>query len=744
MSLITLTSGDSQKPYLFSSHFPQPIHIPTGSQVCMLKFLHFRNEDEFIVNGMNNRLYFCIGNTKTDGKRPVILTTGSYTGADLALQLQTQMNAVLQQQNFVWSCVYSKINDNFTISYASVTTPSNSGGTWTDYVNDDSLLEIKNNDVTGGKSTIIPKLNGDFGEPDDVTAFLRKGILIHSGLISTESVGFRVNNTEMTDTSATYTPSFNDTTLGIVRDVISIPSPENLNVNSKFDPKRQDIRIDLLEDGVITCYSIDNTSQTNPSKPNFANIREMRQLPVSVLQNITGFSLADKNKVINTYFRVIISLHRTASNTIQIIAQLQWSQDRGGTYVSAVSTKQDASANNYIRSYTTSAGTALDGVFWVSNEANFNDGGSEKLQILQTKRCPYVPTITSYDDQNEFGSVSLTTGDSQVWTGASEDYTVTTYSGVNDFDFVLTSTSKVWYVRDPLLTLGVDITTFKISLTDSAAPTLKDATYNANDGKLNLDAADAGGEDLVYQGTALPKLSEVFPQYLVEGVLNGTDRPVAVALNGEDVTEGSGTLVGADLSQKAMLWLRRLDADDILANSGTPAYLKSGDDSGNLGLILGSAKNFVITSTSSTGQDVFVSGATPDRVAKSTTLHISIPELPIKSYNGAYSGIGKNLCMIPREEFKGQGANSGRLVYVSDFENWLDLDTATDLNLNMFTVEVRNPDSSLATDLSPDTTLQIKFREDPTKIHKELSALMKNSLQRTGQILSQELTNLGS
>ena len=67
MSLITLSSGDNTKPYLFSSYFPQPIKIPSGSQVCVLKFIHFRNEETFLINNMNSKLFFCIGNTKNDG-----------------------------------------------------------------------------------------------------------------------------------------------------------------------------------------------------------------------------------------------------------------------------------------------------------------------------------------------------------------------------------------------------------------------------------------------------------------------------------------------------------------------------------------------------------------------------------------------------------------------------------------------------------------------------------------------------
>jgi len=754
MSLITLSSGDDLKPYLFSSYFPQPIKIPTGSQVCLLKFIHFRDEDTFLVNNLNNRLFFCIGNTKTDGKRQVELDEGSYTGAELATEIQTKMNKALQQQNYSWTVSYSTVNDEFSISYASVATPASAGGTWTDYVSNDAYLQITNNDTAGQLSLIEPKLTGIASDPDSVSAFMRKGILVHLGTYETANIGFRWDD-EMSDlTTSIMTAKFNDTTLGLVRDVISVPYPTQPSSNAGFKPTRQDIRIDLNETGEVIIYTIDNTKQTDPTKPNYSNTRLMRTIPRIAMDAITQITMSDKSAVAKSRLKVVMTLVGGVNNSIQVVAQMSASTDRGNTYAACTTSELDPSGNAYFRQYTRADGTVMDGVFWVSNEANFNDDGKQKAQILITKRCPYIPTLTSYDDAYQYGVPDLLSGDSTNWDGA-EPYTCTAYTGANDFDFVFTSTSFTYYVKSPSDAIGSDNLKFQWSATDSGSPTLADMIYHPDTGDLlRKDTVD---ESFVYQGTTrTPEFSQIFPKYQVSGIFNGEERPVALEeskrtsthqrfqIADADLGSGTGSQVAGDLSQKAILYLKKLSPQDVVKNSGTPAFLKQGEESGNIGLLIGSLNNIVITPSAATAQNVFTSNATPNKTAKATTLHVSIPELPVKSYEGGYNGIGKNIAVLPREEFRSQGSDSGRLVYVSDFENWLDIESATDLYINQFSVEVRNPDGSLATDLTPDTTLQIKLREDPNKVQKELSMMLKNSFQRTGQILSQDIFNVSS
>ena len=105
MSLITLNSN-GQLPHLFNCHFPQAIKIKPNSQVCILKFLHFRDSSVYNVTSSNNILRFVIGNTNFDALRLVLLTEGQYSGAEFAIQLALQMNNVLQQQNYQFSVTF--------------------------------------------------------------------------------------------------------------------------------------------------------------------------------------------------------------------------------------------------------------------------------------------------------------------------------------------------------------------------------------------------------------------------------------------------------------------------------------------------------------------------------------------------------------------------------------------------------------------------------------------------------------
>ncbi len=98
MSLITLNSN-GQSPYLWNNHFPQPIIIKPFSQVCVLKFLHFRDSEKYSVSQSSNTLKFNIGNTQFDAIRIARIPVGTYSGEDLATAIQDAMNLVLQQQN---------------------------------------------------------------------------------------------------------------------------------------------------------------------------------------------------------------------------------------------------------------------------------------------------------------------------------------------------------------------------------------------------------------------------------------------------------------------------------------------------------------------------------------------------------------------------------------------------------------------------------------------------------------------
>ena len=748
MSLITLSSSDNVKPYLYSSHFPQPIRIAAGSQICCLKFLHFRDENEYLVNSMTDTLYFILGNKQNDGKRKVVLTHGSYTSSALATEIARAMNAALQQQNYLWACAYDAINDVFTISYSSQTTPSATGGAWTDYIGDNTVFEVRNNDTVGGHSLILPK---NVGASQIASAFLPEGILTHLGTYESEAITLKYDD----DTFANPVPfEFMPSVIGVVRDVLSVPFPQDPNINSAFDVDKQDIKIGL--DGqTIIVDSIDQTANTAPTNPNYANIRLMRRVPSTALQTLGQLDVTNKTQMYNAMFKFVITFVSGATN--RAICQMFVSTDRGSSYTAATTTTNDASGNPYFRTFTRADGVSMSGVFWVSDSANFNDNGKQKTNIFVSKRCPYVPTLTAEGTQTTYSYPELVRNITlPTWTGSSpaDTYTFSAYSGSNSqFVYVATGTSNTYYLSQPSAAAGGNLLQFGLSATDSAATPTGTATVHADSGGITIAYPSGGGADnWNFNGSAAELfMNSTTPQYEVSGIFNPEDRPVSTELHSKDlnvkdsdlVSDDAATLVGADVSKKYWMFMKKLTQEDVAkGTSQTP--IKLGEPSGNIGTLLGANEN-LYTGTASTGTTVFTSTGTPNKIGKSSTLHISIPELPVKSYEGGFDGVAKSIAVLPREEFKSQGQDGGQLVFVADFENWVDIQSATDLYLNQFSVEIRNPDGSLADDLLPDTTLQVKIREDPLKQQAlQMSKLLDSLNQRTGQILSQDLINTGS
>ncbi len=744
MSLITLSSSDNVKPYLYSSHFPQPIRIPAGSQVCCLKFIHFRDENEFLVNSMTDTLYFILGNKQNDGKRKVVLTHGSYTSSALATEIARAMNSALQQQNYLWACAYDAINDVFTISFSSQATPSATGGTWTEYIGDNSVFEVRNNDTVGGHTLVLPK---NVGATQNASAFLTKGILVHLGTYESEAITLSYDDNTFADAVPfEWMPS----QLGVVRDVLSVPFPQNPNANSSFDVNEQDIRINL-EGDTIEISSLDQTANTAPTNPNYVTNRLMRTIPSSALSTLGQLDITNKTEMYNAMFKFVITFVSGATN--RAICSMLVSTDRGLNYTPATTTTNDPSGNPYFRTFTRADGVSMDGVCWVSDSANFNDGGKQKQNVFVSKRCPYVPTLTAEGTQTTYSYPELVRNITlPTWTGSSpaDTYTLSAYSGSNSqFVFTATGTSNTYYLAKPSVSAGGNLLEFGLSDVDSASAPTGDATVHPDSGGMTINYPAGGTDNWNFNGSSAELyMNSTTPQYEVSGIFNPDDRAVSTELHEKDfnvkdsdlVSDDSASLVGADVSKKYWLFMKKLTQEDV-AKSTTQTPIKLGEPSGNIGTLLGASDN-LYTGATSTGTDVFVSNGNPNKTGKSSTLHISIPELPVKSYEGGYDGVGKNIAVLPREEFKSQGQDGGQLVFVADYENWVDIQSATDLYVNQFSVEIRNPDGSLATDLLPDTTLQVKIREDPLKKQAEqMSKLLSSLNQRTGQILSQDMSN---
>ena len=812
MSLITLNS-DGQNPSLFSCHFPQPIKLEPYSQVCLLKFLHFRDTNIYNLTTSNNELQYCIGNTLQDALRVARVVPGEYTGTELALAITTAMNNVLQQQNFTWLCTFIPTDattsppteEGFKIEYSSLPKP-------TPAVLDYDTQLGTNVFISGGDF----KIENSLPDPPllalpKLTAIASKGIITSGGEQIIADIPLSAVLYLDSNPSDLNSFGFNELTVGIVRNELS--SLENANPNLVFDPTLQDVSLNFDDNGLQISTINLATGAGQLGQPGYATTRPCRVLQKSFFQKFItvgdGFTARTDDDVANMRFQLFSTFFGTAR---RVVVRIKVSYDLGLTYSPVPSAQYanygtDARGNNLIKSKTIN-GEVIDSIIWVSDDEDMNDllpgttTNARKLNIVSTRKAPFKATITPNTRNEATGGVDFldTDGLGTVWrseTALGPIATWSAYTGIHGYDFVLNIPNIVdpYYIIQKLKLTAFANTTasvfdYKISINIDEDPNnpvlspLSDGTFTYGAGGNNVFTLFPGAAEpktlLQTAGAGLITTEIMLNRsYKQTGIANPIDRPLTL----QNVADGSlfeneETIInqyadnnevgaanvesglGADISKTAFLLLRQLNAQDIVANSGSPAYLKNGQSSGTIGSTIGSSVNIAL-GNSSTGQIIFTSGQSVQKISKDTIIKISVPELSgIKSFNGIdqsnagrnLSGIGKDLAILPREEFATTLSNiNGSLVYVAPFENWLDVNNAQELHINQLSVEVRQPNGQITGDLRPDTICQIKMREDPKQEARRQASLTfdnmvlaMSSATKSGQVLSTNLNNRGS
>jgi hypothetical protein len=171
--------------------------------------------------------------------------------------------------------------------------------------------------------------------------------------------------------------------------------------------------------------------------------------------------------------------------------------------------------------------------------------------------------------------------------------------------------------------------------------------------------------------------------------------------------------LGDDLSLTSVILLDRINQLTIdnltpqVANA-SPYRLNANTRSGNIGALLGFQEVVEDLVAGTTG--TFTSDTVTKVVVKDTTLHISIPELSgVKSFEGESSQKYKTIKVIPKSDFSVDNQN-GSLSYTANYEDYIDINNAQELQLSELTIQVRQPDGILATNLKPDTRCTIKIQ----------------------------------
>ena len=734
MSLITLTSKDSPDAYNFDSYFPQAIKIERHSQVCALKFIHYRDSN-YIVNETNNTLLFVLGNGKNDAQREVKLLKGNYTASELATHIASRMNDATQQQQYEWACTYSPGSDEYKISYSSTAAPAVDGGDW-------EVITINNGTqtITTGATTSLKITTEDEDNIDiDGDFVLVKGIHTNAGTFVSEGMRIIRQDAASANTAVNYEGKIVYAQTGLVR---------NANSFEDYSSTGQDIWIEGDGDeGGLNVYSWDEDT----------GVRTLRNIPKLAFQNGSPVDFTLPNKVVNTIFRTKMTL--LEGQVMKVVCQLEVSTDGGTTFSDMTTTETDSTGGLYFRTYNdTDSSVAFDGTFFVSSDQDFYDSATATQAKFCTARCPYKPTqsIVMQDDASQdMTRVIFNSGDDDIWlsgVGAS-DWEFSEYAGPDPtigFEWEDTVAIQTYYISK-LSATPADVLTYNIYAVVGDPP-LGTITYDIATGGISSSVAIGGETAWTYTGssTALPLIkNQGFSEFKVSGVFNAVNRPISKS-EGEAldvdtskiITDVNTSYVGTDISKTSQLFVGRLTQQDINAYKGSPAFLTTSTRDGDIHITIGARDNIYV-GTTSTGKQIFSSDQETSTLGRSSTLHVSIPELPCKSYEGGKSNIGKSLAVIPREEFKGNSSQVGRLVYVADFENWIDLSNASDLFINQFKVEIRNEDGTLATDLIPESMLQIKIRRNPDVVQREMMEKVMVDMGRR-PVVEQQVAYTGS
>ncbi len=214
----------------------------------------------------------------------------------------------------------------------------------------------------------------------------------------------------------------------------------------------------------------------------------------------------------------------------------------------------------------------------------------------------------------------------------------------------------------------------------------------------------------------------------------------------EDLADNIQNLVGADLSTRCVLLLDRItqnDIDTIAGVGNSPLRLTINTPSGNIGKLIGFSNNVVFMAGNATNQPAgagnpFLSDQETLIISKDTTLHISIPELAgVKSFEGESSQQYKTIKIIPKSDF--QLGQNGSLSFTSNYQDFIDINNAQELQLNELTLQVRQPDGVMATSLQPITRATIKIQQNPQTL--ELNK-MEKMMDRMERIMSQNQTKV--
>jgi len=793
MSLITTNSKVSNRAEHYDNNYPQPIVIEPNSQICLQKFIHTRDTDQFEVTTQNNTILYKFGLATSTGtgrynpQRAAVLNEGIYTGDELATEIARALNASNQQQNFLFECSFTENpaaqlpnptrTFTITLSQPASGTFTQNGGTWTSNGNADRFT-IVNDDTAGNTSTIkFKEVGGLYG--DD--CFMRRGMLTHGGSHSVANIKNDATRGQLADLR-----------VGVVSNAISTEGNEGApddGAGFNFSPILQDFSVQILND-TLEIQDLQYNREIPPGASGWRRERLLRTIPTGVLNSIRALASFKSLKItITTIQHTSAVVANTGGNWL---VQLEY-ETPGGTFAVPAGTGgqidghfQTGLSTDAIQDITIGT-TTYSGVCFFSGDLNFIQTTDEQVSsgsFVRGSRAAYLPTLCTDKSKTNNELIYYRLDNGNDWLDAFNPFFCRWTNLVGDdpdIDALVAGSLNRGYA---LKCEVFDVATTTLQQTFFARPQ-SDATGNRGVSQVNWDMVlsatlPAGGAASDHTLSVITPTGAA-PQYTGipafgttwtgQAGINGVLDEVTYRLNGYYNLEtrqtsppvldlnAAGLIVGGELlldnspsvdessgatgthTPDALLapplvedlprrFFITFDSD---ANPDNQNVATIGQLLGYLrGQATGSPNFYHSNSTGGAVAPTYPYAKTtqiqPQAISGDTTLHISIAQLNnIKTYEGARTDllqgattnnaasngdITNTIAVIPRQEFVEQ-ITGGELVYIAPFNDWVNINNKTTLQINQLSVIIRNADGTMATDLKRETTAIFKIREDP-------------------------------
>ena len=789
MSLISLSSVNnnnlvSQQPFNFKNSFPQPIILKPNSQVALLNFYHFRDDNQYHITKQNNKLLFNWGASANNGRWEATLNPNIYTGGELATEIARALNeSNIAFQNYTFTSTFAAgnpqasppVNDVFTITYASVATPAKQGGIWTNFTDSGncviSNLETPNSvsSISVGTNTLIATYQ----------ARQENGIHNHEGAWCSQGYcDFGFNSDGLNNANSAYAFNYGSHNVSLYE--VKRTSTISTNERTIYSPSRPTVDVNIRTvagSSTIRISTLNGTTNQLVLKKRISGgiFEKIRDVLFPVATDRADFK---------------VGFNYIKDGAGDVAVQLKYSSNGGITYTIATeadntgavfgtSTSGGITTPRVQAAMTIGADANVNGIIWRSktnglkNTDGSNNNTFSSSNILKKIKGKYECFVLGKSGalvSAGFGSKvakfelnGITFTKDYGGGGSAFDCNITNHAGGVAFDYDLEGVNQAGTpIANQVIATDLTPCALKQNLTKDSFGLVYDihadktnaasavigelkicrrATGNNNRGRINLQGLTAGSfsgatelklmttNSLISSVAAVPMTVEqqgIYNQDNKQIILNGTVSPPhhASEYDESNLETIPHSLVGADLSATFCLLLGRISQNDIETIGGitaSPANLTANSESGSIGSLIGFEPSVIINATNTTA--TFTSTQKTLITSKDTTLHISIPELSnVKSFEGESSQRYKTIKVIPKADFDSD-SNSGSLNYSANYEDYIDINNGTELQLSELTIQVRQPDGTLATTLKPITRTTIKFRESP--LNKEMEKMEK-------------------